>query len=198
MTEVHIPAPPAWAMTGSSGPTGVGPDTDVIGPAAEPTTGARLPGSAARASRHLAVELPTGWDHAVHDGPLAVVARPRSWRGRFTPTLTITRSRTPSVTTLVDYCDAQLAGIAATVGGHLVHLATSHRPRAHLDLTLAIEALGVDLTVTQHHLVDPPSPDGTEVRCVSVVATALAADHDWRRLAPVLVTAVRSIRVTGP
>ena len=146
---------------------------------------------------HVDIDLPNGWDRTVHDGPVALVARPRRWLGDLTPTLTVTRSRTPGVATLAGYCDAELAGIVATVGGHLVHLATSHRPRPHLDLTLAIELLGVDLTVTQHHLVDLPSPAGPEPACVAVVATAVVADHVWPRLAPILVAAVRSIRVAG-
>jgi hypothetical protein len=151
----------------------------------------------ASAGRRVDIDLPCGWDHTLHDGPVAMVARPHGWVGGSTPTLTVTRSLTPCVSTLAGYCDAQLAGIVASVGGHVVHVATSHRPRPHLDLTLATELLGVDLTVTQHHLVDPPSPEGPEPACLAVVATAVAADHDWPGLAPVLVAAVRSIRVAG-
>jgi hypothetical protein len=141
------------------------------------------------------IDLPTGWSSTVHEGPVALVARPQAWPGGFTPTITVTTSATPGVTTLAEYCDAQLDGVATTVGGHLVHLATSHRPHAHLDLTLAIEQVGVDLTVAQRHLVDP-RPDGSG--CVAVVATAVAADGDWPHLAPALVAAVRSVRPAGP
>ena len=142
------------------------------------------------------IDLPPGWSPTVHEGPVALVARPQAWPGGFTPTITVTTSATPGVATLAEYCDAQLDGVATTVGGHLVHLATSHRPRAHLDLTLAIEQVGVDLTVAQRHLVDPPGPDGSG--CVAVVATAVAADRDWPQLAPALVAAVRSVRSVGP
>jgi hypothetical protein len=146
---------------------------------------------------HVDIDLPDGWHHTVHDGPVVMVARPRRWIGGSAPTLTVTRSRTLGVGTLGGYCDAQLAGVVASVGGHLVHLASGHRPRPHLDLTLAIELLGVDLTVTQHHLVDPLSPEGPEPACLALVATAIAADHDWPGLAAVLLAAVRSIRVRG-
>jgi hypothetical protein len=142
------------------------------------------------------IDLPTGWSPTVHEGPVALVARPQAWPGGFTPTITVTTSATPGVTSLAEYCDAQLDGVATTVGGYLVHLATSHRPRAHLDLTLAIEQVGVDLTVAQRHLVDPQGPDGRG--CVAVVATAVAADRDWPQLAPALVAAVRSVRPAGP
>jgi hypothetical protein len=151
----------------------------------------------ASAGGHVDIDLPNGWHHTVHEGSVAMVARPRGWIGGSAPTLTVTRSRTPGVGTLGGYCDAQLAGVVASVGGHLVHLASGHRPRPHLDLTLAIELLGVDLTVTQHHLVDPHSPEGTEPACLALVATAVVADHDWPRLAPGLIAAVRSIRVRG-
>jgi hypothetical protein len=166
--------------------------------AAPRPAGAAGAGGAGGAAGSVDIDLPCGWDHVVHHGPVALVARPRGRRSRFTPTLTVTRSTTPGVTTLGAYRDAQLAGLAAAVGGHLVDLATSNRPRPHLDLTLAIESCRVDVTVTQRHLVEPRPGAGPEVGCcAAVVATATAADHDWPRLAPVLVAAVRSIRATS-
>jgi hypothetical protein len=159
---------------------------------------ASRPAGTAGAAGPVDIDLPSGWDHIAHHGPVALVARPRGWPSGFSPTLTVTRSTTPGVTTLGAYRDAQLAGLAATVGGHLVDLTTSHRPRPHLDLTLAIESSCVDLTVTQRHLVEPRPGAGPEAGCcAAVVATATAADHDWPRLAPVLVAAVRSIRATS-
>lgn len=138
------------------------------------------------------VEVPSDWDRYVFGGPLMLVARPRTWRGSFTPTINVTRTRTPGVATLADYLDVQIAGIVSTVGGHLVHLAASYRPQPHLDLTLSTEGVGIDLTVIQRHLVEPHSPDGSG--WVSAVATAVSADRDWPQLAPALVSAVLSMR----
>lgn len=154
------------------------------------------------------IDLPADWDRDELDTPQALVlARPRGWRGAFTPTVTVGRSRVAGIGSLGEYRDVQLAGLCATIGGHVVHLETGHRPHAHLDLVLALDQLGHDVTIAQRHLVElddggrPGEAGGAAERAgpgyVTVVATAVAADEDWPGLATLLLSTVRSVRAVG-
>lgn len=155
-----------------------------------PAGSAGSPGGPAR----ISIDLPEGWHRVTGEDAVPLLARPQRWARRFVPTVTVVVSRTPGVMALGDYTDAQLAGVRASFGGHLVHLDAVHRPGPHLDLVLATEQMGVDLTVAQRHVLGPADDDGSDR--TSVVATALALDGDWAHLAGALLSTVRSVDVT--
>jgi hypothetical protein len=103
------------------------------------------------------------------------------------PSLTVVRVVAAEVPTLAAYGERAVASTLLSLGGHLVHLGSGHRPVDHLDLTLATEQWGCDLTVTVRHVVRA----GGE----AVVASGAAADSDWAELAPTLLRAIRSLEV---
>ncbi len=137
----------------------------------------------------VAVDVPAGWVRTDPEtAPSAtLVARPSTWAGAFSPVLSVTES-VPAVTArLADYADRLTAATLLSLGGHLIHVGTGHRPHDHVDLTLATEAWGVDVTVTQRYLrVGERGP--------AALATAVASDHDWPGVAAQLIAAVRSLR----
>jgi hypothetical protein len=116
----------------------------------------------ARSVVSVSIDLPDGWRRATSDGVWPMLVQPPDWAGSFRPTLTVITTCTPGVSALGDYVEAELAGAHATLGGHLVHLDAGHRPRPHLDLVLAVEQSGVDLTVVQRHLVDVKPVDADD------------------------------------
>ncbi|HEY7069964.1 MAG TPA: hypothetical protein VH479_07625, partial [Acidimicrobiales bacterium] len=116
----------------------------------------------------------------------ALMARCGSHPGPVRPTLVVDRTLTPGPTTLDAYAATQLAGLHATYAGHLVHAELTRGPVPALDLALAIDHLGLDLTIVQRHLWPG---DGS-----AVVATGSCADPDWPTVSPDLLAAVRSLR----
>jgi hypothetical protein len=140
------------------------------------------------------IQLPFDWCRTVTPGPVIVTARPAGWAGAFTPVITVTRSGPSSGAghSARRAGPPPLGDSLAALGGHIVHLSAGVTPQVHLDVTLAVELHGLDLTITQRHLL---GADGE-----AIVATGMAADDDWADVAPVLMTAVRSLRSprTGP
>jgi hypothetical protein len=135
----------------------------------------------------VGVDIPSGWDRSDDPGPALLLARPSGWVGPVVPSLTVARAVTAEAPTLAAYADRMVPSTLLSLGGHLVHLGSGHRPVDHLDLTIATEQWGSDLTVTARHLVRPGGG--------AVVATGAAADTDWAELATTLLRAVRSLRV---
>lgn len=133
------------------------------------------------------LEVPAGWVRSDGPGGVLLVARPPDWPGPLVPSLTVARVVATGSPTLAAYGERMVASTLMSLGGHLVHLGSGHRPVDLLDLTLATEQWGCDLTVTVRHVVQP----GGE----AVVATGAAADRDWADLALTLLPAVRSLRV---
>jgi hypothetical protein len=132
------------------------------------------------------IDVPAGWARRDEPGPALLVARPPDWRRPLVPSLTVTRLVATETPTLAAYGERMVASTLLSLGGHLVHLDSGHRPCAHIDLTLATEQWGADVTVTLRHVVTP----GGE----AVAATGVAADDDWSGLALALMRAVRSLR----
>jgi hypothetical protein len=132
------------------------------------------------------IDVPADWHRSPLDGPLVLLARPRHHDGPLCPTVVVATTREPELFPLDRYVEAQLAAAYATLGGYLLHIETAQEP-PRLDLALAIEQLGTDLTVVQRHLLHP---DGW-----SVVATGTAADVDWLGVAPLVLGALRSLRL---
>jgi hypothetical protein len=135
------------------------------------------------------IDLPADWEQAGPVGPLALLARATGYEGPLRPTVVVTDTVDPQRAGLDahGYMGAELAQTFATLGGHLVHAELRHRPETHLDVTLAVEQMGVDATVVQRHLIRPGGR--------AVVATGLVADVDWPELAAPVLSAVRSLRM---
>jgi hypothetical protein len=132
------------------------------------------------------IDLPGGWARAEHDGPALLVAGPGQWLGALPPAVTVSQLVSPPAPSLVAYGDRLVASTMVSLGGRLVHAGVGHRPVDHVDLTIATEQWGLDVTVTSRHVVRA----GGE----AVVATGMAADDDWAHMAPVLMRVVRSLR----
>lgn len=147
-------------------------------------TAALHPGSGAG---EVDVDIPSGWDRSDDPGPALLVARPSGWVGPVVPSLTVARVVTAELTTLAAYTDRMVPSTLLSLGGHLIHLGSGHRPVDHLDLTIATEQWGSDLTVTARHVMRPGGG--------AMVATGAAADTDWAALATTLLRAVHSLRV---
>ncbi|HKE74651.1 MAG TPA: hypothetical protein VKB57_13605 [Acidimicrobiales bacterium] len=148
------------------------------------TTAARHLGSGAG---EVDVDVPFGWVRSDDPGAALLVARPSGWTGPVVPSLTLARVVSAEAPTLAAYADCMVPSTLLSLGGHLVHLGSGHRPVDHLDLTIATEQWGSDLTVTARHVMRPGGG--------AVVATGAAADADWAELAATLLRAVRSLRV---
>ena len=151
------------------------------------------------------IDVPGGWECRRPPDPHALLAHPPDQRGPVRPTLVVDLTAVPGARSASDPCDGtavpgarsasdsfdayaatQLAGLLATYGGHLIHADLTRRPAPTLDVALAVEQLGVDLTVVQRHVLPG---DGH-----AVVATGTCADADWPAIAPDLLAAVRSLR----
>lgn len=132
------------------------------------------------------IDVPSGWARAEHDEPPLLVAGPRQWLGALPPAVTVSRLVSPPAPTLAAYGDRLVASTMVSLGGHLVHACVGHRPVDHVDLTIATEQWGLDVTVTSRHVVRA----GGE----AVVATGMAADDDWAHMAQVLMRVVQSLR----
>ena len=140
----------------------------------------------------VAVDVPAGWAPTSHPTPTGtLVARPDRWPGVFVPVLAVSQSVPKGSMPLAGYADRLTADTLLTLGGHLVHVGTGHRPYDHVDLTLATEAWGVDVTVTQRYVT-------TGAGRPAALATAVVADGDWSALAAEMVAAVRSLRPVAP
>lgn len=133
------------------------------------------------------IDVPDDWEQSPMAGPVAFMARPRHHDGQVRPTVTVTCALEGSRPSLDHYAEVQLAGTYATFGGYLLFLELTCEPQRRLDLALAIEQMGTDLTIVQRHLLHP---DGW-----AVVATGTVSDADWPAAAPRVLAAVRSLRV---
>lgn len=136
------------------------------------------------------IDLPAGWSHAEQAGATLLVARPPTWPGALAPAITVSRIASPAVPALAAYREHLVGTTMLSLGGHLVHAESGHRPYDHVDLTLATEQWGIDVTLTLRHVVRV----GGDV----VVATGVAADQDWAEMAPSLMRVVHSVRPRRP
>jgi hypothetical protein len=133
------------------------------------------------------ISVPEGWVREGAVGDSLVAAWPDGYRGPMLPTVVVTDTVDPSVNRFDRYVEAMLVQAYSTLPGHLVHLEVSDGPPETLDMTLAADPLGIDVTVTQRHRFLGLGR--------AVVATASAADVDWPELGVALVRSVQSLEV---
>lgn len=138
----------------------------------------------------VAIDLPAGWEHSVPGGPVALLAWPQAHDRSVRPTIVVTYTSEPDAKSLDRYVDRQLAGLATSVTGYLLHVEIGHTPAPYLDLALAVDHLGVDLTLVQRHLLSFGVSGPW-----SAVATGAATVADWPDLAASLLGSVRSLRL---
>ena len=134
---------------------------------------------------NVEIDLPSSWRRLESKPPLSLLAQPPTWPGAPVPTLTVVDTIVGGGLDFEDYVQVELARAGEVFPGHLVHLDVDATAR-RMDLAMAFEQLGADVTTVQRHLV----LDGGR----SVVATGVAADRDWPDVSSALLSAVRSIR----
>lgn len=138
--------------------------------------------------RGIEIDVPEQWEQHRPGGQILLAARPATWPDDgLSPLLSVTHLRLESDIDLTAYVDVHLELAALTLTPHLVHHAVSQRPYPHLDVTLATEQGGEDVTITQRHLLD-------ERGRIAVVASVICPTSEWARLGETLISCVRSIR----
>jgi hypothetical protein len=137
------------------------------------------------------VALPEGWrsDRGADGSVRAVPERPEATD----PTrLTVTAGIDPSAGgTIEDYAAAHVQRLVRRFDEALPIEVHHHEgvDGPTLDLTLAFQDEGADLTTVERHVVVAPQ--------VVLVASATTTDHRWPTIAGTLSAAVRSLRLTS-